>query len=115
MTTGGTTVTGSATLDFRYQHVATVDKRIDPSSTNIIDLFVLTQNYHNDFTNWLNSTDKSASNKPLQPSIDDLRTQFSSLEGKKSASDTIVYRPVKYRILFGEFAENSLKATFRIV
>ena len=115
LSTGSTSVSGRATLDFRYQHVATTDKRIDPSSVNVIDLFVLTNSYHNDFTNWLNSTSKTSSNKPLQPSIDDLRRQFGSLESKKGASDTIVYRPVKYTVLFGEFADNSLKATFRIV
>jgi len=55
------------------------------------------------------------SDKPLQPSIDDLRRQFSSLDNKKSASDTIIYRPVKYKVLFGDFADASLKATFRVV
>jgi len=115
LSTGSTSVSGRTTLDFRYQHVATTDKRIDPASTNIIDLYVLTQSYHTDFINWLYSTNQQNSNRPLQPSIDDLRRQFNTLDGKKSASDTIIYRPVKYKILFGDFADNSLKATFRIV
>lgn len=114
-TTAGTTVTGRAELDFRYNHVASVDKRIDPASINIVDLFVLTQSYHNDFKNWLGSNNRTESSRPLQPSIDDLRRQFGSLENKKSASDTIVYRPVKYRVLFGNSADSSLRATFRIV
>ena len=115
LSTGSTSVSGRTTLDFRYQHVATTDKRIDPASTNIIDLYVLTQSYHTNFENWLNATNPADSNKPLQPSIDDLRRQFSGLDNKKSASDTIIYRPVKYKVLFGDFADTSLKATFRVV
>tara|TARA_R100000084_G_scaffold76994_1_gene34932 strand:+ start:2011 stop:5583 length:3573 start_codon:yes stop_codon:yes gene_type:complete len=115
LSTGSTSVSGRTALDFRYQHVATTDKRIDPASTNIVDLFVLTQNYHLDFVNWINSVNATESSRPLQPSIDDLRRQFSSLESKKSASDTIIYRPVKYKVLFGDFADAALKATFRVV
>tara|TARA_B100000965_G_scaffold238991_1_gene200358 strand:+ start:8184 stop:11756 length:3573 start_codon:yes stop_codon:yes gene_type:complete len=115
LSSGADSVSGRTTLDFRYQHVATTDKRIDPASTNIIDLYVLTQSYHTNFVNWLFATNPVESDKPLQPSIDDLRRQFSSLDNKKSASDTIIYRPVKYKVLFGDFADASLKATFRVV
>lgn len=113
-TTGSRTVTGRTNLNFKYDHVATINKRLDPSSSNIIDIFVLTQTYHNEFNTWLVSDGRSVT-KPLTPSTDDLRRQFSTLDSKKSASDTIVYRPVKYRILFGDTADSSLRATFRIV
>ena len=113
-TSGTTSVSGRTNLYFRYDHVAETDKRIDPASINIVDMFVLTNTYHTNFSNWL-QLDGRSSTKPLQPSIEDLSRQFGSLDSKKSASDTIVYRPVKYKVLFGDLADSSLRATFRIV
>ena len=37
-----------------------------------------------------------------------------SLENKKSISDQIIYRPVKYKILFGDLASSELQAKFNV-
>jgi len=99
----------------RFQYVHTVDSntRLDPSSSNIIDMYVLTRGYDVDFRLWLDGTIET---KPLLPSSDSLYTNFNgALEPIKSISDTIIYHPVKYKVLFGSTADADLQANFKIV
>ena len=50
------------------------------------------------------------------PSSDSLFTNFNgALAPIKSISDTIIYHPVKYKVLFGSNADSSLQATFKVV
>ena len=39
---------------------------------------------------------------------------FQALENRKSISDQIIYRPVKYKILFGDLASSELQAKFLV-
>ena len=104
---------GRDNLKFQYVHAADQDNRIDPSASNIIDTHMLTREYDNQFRLWL---DGSRSNKPLPPSSDELFTNYSTeLNNIKSLSDEIIYHPVKYKVLFGNKAESSLQARFKVV
>jgi hypothetical protein len=104
---------GRDNLKFRYLHSADSNKRIDPSSTNIIDCYLLTRGYDSLYRQWING---SISAKPLPPSSDNLYVSYGSdLDKIKSISDEIIYHPVKYKVLFGDKAETSLQATFKIV
>ena len=104
---------GRADLKFRYVHAADNNKRIDPSSTNLIDTFLLTRLYDTTYRQWLNG-DVTA--QPLPPSSDQLyRSYGAELDKIKSISDEVIYHPVKYKILFGSSAETGLQATFKIV
>jgi len=104
---------GRADLKFRYVHAADNNKRIDPSSTNLIDTYLLTRLYDTSYRKWLNG---DLTTKPLPPSSDQLyRSYGAELDKIKSISDEVIYHPVKYKILFGSAAENSLQATFKIV
>ena len=104
---------GRAGLKFRYVHAADNNKRIDPSSTNLIDTFLLTRLYDTTYRQWLNG-DVIA--QPLPPSSDQLyRSYGAELDKIKSISDEVIYHPVKYKILFGSSAETGLQATFKIV
>ena len=47
--------------------------------------------------------------------MDMLNSQFGQFMDKKAMSDTIIYRPVKYKVLFGPEAESELQAKFRVV
>jgi hypothetical protein len=105
---------GRDRLKFQWTRVAENDKRIDPSVSNIIDTFVLTQNYDTVYRNWLAKI-RNPINEPLPPTTDELSREFGNISNKKSISDTVIYRPVKYKLLFGELAEKSLQAKFRIV
>jgi len=106
-------VYGRRDLKFQYIHNASVDRRIDPSSSNIIDLFLLTRSYDESFRIYLAG---GSSIEPEPPSTDSLRTTFgSNLLSIKSISDEIVFHPVKFKILFGAKADSKLQATFKVV
>ena len=104
---------GRDNIKFQYVHTVDGNTRLDPSSSNIIDMYILTRTYDIDFRLWLQG---SLSTKPLLPSSDSLYTNFNTTLAKiKSISDTIIYHPVKYKILFGSEADSDLQATFKIV
>jgi len=104
---------GRDEIVFQYVHAADESNRIDPSSTNIIDTYLLTRRYDIEFRQFLNGT---ITQRPLPPSSDSLFTNFGQELNKiKSISDEVIYHPVKYKVLFGNEAEDDLKATFKIV
>ena len=105
--------TGRDGLKFQYIHASDENNRIDPSSTNMIDVYLLTRDYDNAFRLYLNG---AISSLPIPQTTDELyRTYGIQLNAIKSISDEIIYHPVKYRILFGSKGDESLQATFKIV
>lgn len=103
---------GRPNLKFQYVHYADPDNRINPASSNIIDIYLLTKTYDTDFRNYL----AGAAQQPGIPTTDSLRIEFgSNLNLIKSISDEIVFHPAKYRILFGDLAEPKFRVTFKIV
>ena len=52
--------------------------------------------------------------RPNPPTISELTDMFESLNTKKSISDQVIYRPVKYKILFGDLASGELQAKFNV-
>jgi hypothetical protein len=104
---------GRSGLKFQYVHAADESARIDPSSTNIIDVFMLTKTYDTQYRLWLNG---ESTTKPLPPSSDALFINFGAELNKiKAISDEVIYHPVKYKNLFGSKADISLQATFKVV
>jgi len=104
---------GRDNLKFQYTHSADYESRVDPGSSNIMDVFVLTTGYDTAFRQWLNGANIT---KPLAPSSDELyNTVAPSLNLIKSISDEIVYHPVSYKILFGATADEDVQASFKIV
>jgi hypothetical protein len=104
---------GRRNLKFQYIHNAGVDRRIDPSVSNIIDIYLLTRSYDTSFRNYLAG---AVSTEPEAPSSDGLRVSFGSkLNSIKSISDEIIYHPVKYKILFGSKADEKLQAQIKVV
>jgi len=104
---------GRKNLKFQYTHNASEDRRIDPSSSNIIDVYLLTRTYDNEFRDYVLGNRLAV---PEPPSIDFLRIEFGSkLNNIKTISDEIIYHPVRYKVLFGSIAEDSLQAIVKIV
>jgi len=106
--------TGRQSILFQYAHNAPNNRRIDPSPNNIIDLYLLTKTYSNDYFAYIQDT----SNKllePAAPSNEELKIQFGSIENYKSISDSIIYNTAKFKPLFGAKAESVLRATFKVV
>ena len=103
---------GRGSINFQYKHNAGQDTRIDPSVSNIVDIFMLERSYDSRFRTWL----KDGGTKPSASTSDQLRISYSGfLNPLKSLSDQIVYHPVKYKILFGSKADSEFQATFKVV
>jgi hypothetical protein len=105
---------GRQNLAFQYRHNSPSSRRIDPSSTNVTDIYLLTAAYERDFRNWIQDTSNAVS-KPAEPTVYELTSEFASLNDVKSVSDTIVFNSAKYKLLFGSKAPTSLQATFKVV
>jgi hypothetical protein len=109
---------GRQNLQFQYRHGSPNDRRIDPAPNNIIDLYILTKQYSDDYTAWINDTTGTVT-QPALPTNDELKTEYgtgsSSLENYKAMSDTLVYNTGKFKPLFGAKAASNLQATFKVV
>jgi hypothetical protein len=104
---------GRSNLKFQYTHNANVDRRIDPSVSNIIDVYLLTRAYDVAYRNFLIG---ATTVRPEKPTSDQLRISFGSkLDAIKSISDEIIYHPVEYKVLFGSAADEKLRAVFKVV
>ena len=104
---------GRDNIKFQYVHNADYESRIDPGSSNIIDVFLLARSYDTRYRQWLAG---SLVNEPLPPSSDELYNTVSpSLNLIKSISDEVIYHPVKYKALFGSAASQDVQATFKVI
>lgn len=104
---------GRDKLKFKYSHAADYDSRIDPGTSNIIDVYVLMNDYDIKFRQWLSN---SIDTKPLPPSSSELYNTLSpKLNLIKAISDEIIYHPVSYTVLFGSKALPELQATFKVI
>jgi hypothetical protein len=104
---------GRSGLKFHYVHNSSEDRRIDPSKSNIIDIYLLTASYDNSYRSWLAS---SSGTEPLAPTSQNLELNFGGLlDPVKTISDEIVFQPVKYKVLFGNKAATNLQSTFKAV
>jgi len=104
---------GCSNIKFHYEHNSGEERRIDPSKSNIIDIYMLTTSYDNDVRSWLLG---NVSSEPLPPTSQNLEQNYlPSLSPIKSISDEIVFHPVRYKILFGANANINLQAKFKAV
>jgi len=110
----GTEVPGRSNLTATWRRISTSRYRIDPSLSNIIDVFVLNQNYDTKYREWIADSRKE-SERPETPTEVELEKQFAALDSKKAISDSIVYRAAEYKVLFGELADLELQGKFKIV
>ena len=106
--------TGRQSLYFQYRHNSPLTNRIDPGSTNIIDLYVVTLSYYTAYQNWLRDTTGTVT-EPAQPTIDELTTEYQNLQDYKMISDNMVINSVTFKPLFGAKAAQQLKATIKVI
>ena len=105
---------GRQGLKFQYRHNSPLTSRIDPGSTNIIDLYVVTNDYHTAYTNWLQDTTGTVA-KPSQPTIDQLTTAYTGLQQYQMISDNVILNSVDFQPLFGQKADSALRATIKVI
>jgi hypothetical protein len=106
--------TGRQGLYYQYRHNSPLTNRIDPGTTNIIDLYVVTQGYYTAFQNWIRDTTNTIP-EPSQPTINELSTDYQELQEYKMISDNIVVNSVTFKPLFGAKAAPELRATIKVI
>ena len=112
--TGWIAKTGRGALYFQYRHNSPLTARIDPGTTNIIDLYVVTLAYYTAYQNWLRDTTGTVT-EPTQPSLEELSTEYQKLNDYKMLSDNVVLNSVTFKPLFGPKAEPTLRATIKVI
>ena len=106
--------TGRQALYFQYRHNSPLTNRIDPGTTNIIDLYVVTQSYYTAYQNWIKDTTGTVT-EPDVPTIDELSTEYQGLNEYKMISDNIILNSVVFKPLFGPKAATTLQATIKVI
>ena len=105
---------GRQGLNYQYVHNSPYTNRIDPSISNIIDLYVLTADYNLAYRQWIQDTSGRLT-EPRKLTSTELANAYSSLNNSKVLTDTLIFNSAKFKPLFGNKAVESLQATFKIV
>jgi hypothetical protein len=106
--------TGRQDLYFQYRHNSPLTSRIDPGTTNIIDLYVVTAEYYTAYQNYIRDTTGTVL-EPAVPTINELTTAYQGLQDYKMISDTMILNSVEFKPLFGAKADESLRAIIKVI
>lgn len=105
---------GRAGIFFQYRHNSPNTRRIDPGVSNIIDVYVVTFAYYNEYRNWITDTTGTVP-EPAVPTMSELSTAYAGLQDYKMLSDNMVLNSVTFKPLFGQKAATELRALFKVV
>lgn len=101
-------------LWFKWKHYSPNINRIDPSISNIIDMYILTTAYNQRVDLW--KKEKGARSAfPVPPTTEELRIQFGDLNKYKMLSDEIIYQSATFKLLFGQQADPEYRVKFKVV
>jgi hypothetical protein len=107
-------ITGRQGLYFQYKHYSRDTTRIDPATTNIIDLYITTQEYYTQYQNWIKDT-TGLIQEPNAPTTYELNIAYGKINEFKMLSDTVILNSVKFKPLFGSKADPKLRATLKVI
>ena len=105
---------GRQGLSFQYRHNSNNTTRIDPVTSNIIDLYVVTQSYYTAYTNWVVDTTNTVP-EPTRPTIGELQQEYGQIQNYKMLSDAVVLNSVVFKPLFGPKADPALRSTIKVI
>lgn len=105
---------GRQGLSFQYRHNSANTTRIDPATTNIIDLYVVDQAYYNDYINWLADPTNTLP-EPNKPTVTELNQKYGKVQDFKMISDAVVLNSVVFKPLFGSKADPALQGIIKVV
>jgi len=106
--------TGRQSLYFQYRHNSALSNVIDPGTTNIVDIYVVTLAYYSAYQNWLRDTTGTVI-EPSVPTINELSNEYQGLQNYKMLSDNIVINSVIFKPLFGPKAATTLQANVKVI
>jgi hypothetical protein len=99
-------------VNFAWFHRTPRYHLIDPATSNIIDMYLVTRGYAQNIRLWLNG---QTSQRPEAPTPFQLRADYQNLLESKMISDTVVLHPGKIKVVFGPKADPELRASIKIV
>ena len=105
---------GRGSLKFLWKHYSPTDQRINPAVTNVIDMYVLTNSYDTNLRNWI-STNGAVDSQPQPPTSAELKSMLSVLELYKQMTDTMIWHPVSYKVIFGSQSAPEYRVKFLVV
>jgi hypothetical protein len=105
---------GRQNLYFQYRHNSPLTSRLDPGSTNIIDVYLVTSSYYTAYQNWIKDV-TGAVPQPTPPTINQLTTEYQGLQEYKMISDNMILNSVEFKPLFGQKAAAELRATIKVI
>jgi hypothetical protein len=105
---------GRQGLKFQYRHNSNNTTRIDPATTNIIDLYIVTQSYYTAYQNWIQDTTNTVP-EPTRPSINELNQEYGQIQNYKMLTDSVILNSVIFKPLFGAKAAPALRATIKVI
>jgi hypothetical protein len=102
---------GRSGMNFAWQHRSPRGNLIDPSPTNINDMFVVTRGYYDALKDWT----RGIGAEPTSPTALQLRNDYKDILENKMISDTVVIHPGRFKVLFGPLAVPELQATIKVI
>ena len=105
---------GRQGLSFQYRHNSNNTTRIDPVTTNIIDLYVVTQSYYTAYQNYIVDTTNTVP-EPNRPTIGELQQEYGQVQNYKMLSDAVILNSVVFKPLFGPKADPALRSTIKVI
>jgi hypothetical protein len=105
---------GRQGVSFQYRHNSNNTTRIDPTTTNIIDLYVVTQSYYTAYQNWIQDSTNTVV-EPDRPTINELNQEYGQVNDFKMLSDSVILNSVVFKPLFGAKASPALRGTVKVI
>ena len=105
---------GRQGLSYQYRHNSNNTTRIDPGTTNIIDLYIVDQAYYNSYVNWISDTTDTLT-EPNRPTVSELNQKYGDIQNFKMISDSVILNSALFKPLFGRKADPALQGTVKVV
>ena len=105
---------GRQGLQYQYRHNSNNTTRIDPATTNIIDLYLVTQAYYTQYQNYIQDSTNTIP-EPPRPTIADLSAAYPLIQDYKMLSDSAILNSVVFKPLFGAKAPSALRGTIKVI
>jgi hypothetical protein len=105
---------GRQGLQFQYRHNSNNTTRINPATTNIIDLYVVTQAYYTAYQNYIQDSTNTVP-EPSRPTISELTAYYPQINNYKMLSDSAILNSVVFKPLFGPKAASALRGTIKVI
>lgn len=105
---------GRTGLIAQYKHFTTDYIKIDPVPSAFIEMYVLTSKNYKEVMDWKSNPNRTIATFPEYPTEYELMKEFEILEDNKMLTDEMIWRPLKFKLLFGKEADEKLRAEIKV-